>query len=155
MEYRQDYPVQQVAEIELVYRNKVKAAERPSVKNAEEAYKLLIKNWNMDTIELLEAFKVIYLNRGRKVIAIYHHSTGGTAATYVDNKLILSGALKCAAASIIIAHNHPSGILKPSDHDRLATLKLKAAAELFDIDLSDHLIVTRDGYFSFMDEGLL
>jgi DNA repair protein RadC len=71
----------------------------------------------------------------------------------MDPRVVFTIALKSLATSIIVAHNHPSGNLKPSDSDRDITKKLKSAGSLLDIQLLDHLIITKDGYTSFADEG--
>ena len=63
--------------------------------------------------------------------------------------------LNCNASSIIIAHNHPSSNLNPSEADKSLTKKLKSAGQFLDITLLDHLIITKDGYYSFSDDGLM
>jgi len=95
------------------------------------------------------------LNRNNQVIGIYPLSRGGMAGTVVDAKLVFSVALKCNASSIIIAHNHPSGNLNPSEADKVITKKLKKAGSYLDIVLLDHLVITNDGFFSFTDNGLM
>jgi DNA repair protein RadC len=73
-----------------------------------------------------------------------------------DTRLVLGIALKVAATGIILAHNHPSGNLKPSIADEALTEKIKTAASFMDILVSDHLILSANGeYYSFADEGLL
>lgn len=125
------------------------------IKTSNEAYDVFIDTWNMDTIELQEEFKLLLLNRANKLLGIYHLSKGGTSSTIVDNKLVFSVALKCQASGIILAHNHPSGNLRPSEADKQVTRKVKKGGEYLDITLLDHVILTKDGYFSFADEGLL
>ena len=144
-----------VAEIEIVYRTKVKPSERPKIERSSDIYPLLLSKWNMDLIELQEEFMVLYLNRANKVLGIYHASAGGLTGTVADPKLILGVALKCGAVNIILSHNHPSGCLKPSRADEQLTQKIKQAALYHDIGLLDHIIVTSEGYYSFADEGLL
>lgn len=80
-------------------------------------------------------------------------SSGGITGTIVDPRLILSVALKIAATSIVISHNHPSGFIKPSQADIQLTEKIKNAGELLDIQLVDHLILTQEEYYSFADDG--
>ena len=83
-------------------------------------------------------------------------STGGITGTVVDIRLLLSVALKTAATGIILAHNHPSGNLKPSEADKELTSKIKKASEYMDIKLLDHLIIAPEGkYLSFREDGLL
>jgi DNA repair protein RadC len=98
----------------------------------------------------------VYLNRSNRILGIYKASKGGMTGTVADPRLILSIALKTAATSFIISHNHPSGSLKPSLADEELTGRLKEAAKFMDIKLLDHLIVEPNGtYFSFADEGLI
>lgn len=144
-----------VSEVELIYHSKVKPADRPLVLSSADAYKLLINTWNKDTIELHEEFKVVLLNQAGRVIAIYKAGMGGLTGTSADPRLIVTAALKTAACSIILAHNHPSGNLKPSKSDEEFTRKIKAGAELLEIKVLDHLIISPDGYLSFADQGLL
>jgi DNA repair protein RadC len=144
-----------VSEIELVYRSKIKAAERPEVKTSLDVYSLLMQIWDMDKIELLEQFKVLFLNQSNRVLGLLGVSSGGITGTVADPRLIFSAALKAAACSLIISHSHPSGNLKPSRSDEDLTRKIKESGKFLDIKLLDHLILTRSGYFSFADEGLL
>ncbi|HEY8404022.1 MAG TPA: DNA repair protein RadC [Flavobacteriales bacterium] len=102
-----------------------------------------------------EEFWVMCLNNARHVLALKKISEGGLTATYVDPKKVFHLALQYNAASIIIAHNHPSGTLKPSRSDELLTKRLLDAGKLLECTLDDHLIVCDDNYFSFADEGLL
>ena len=102
-----------------------------------------------------EEFWIIYLNNSNKVIEQLQLSKGGITGTLVDVRLTLRKALEVGATSIILAHNHPSGTLKPSEADKQLTQKLKTAAQSLDIKVLDHRIVTEKSYFSFGDEGVL
>ena len=102
-----------------------------------------------------EEFWIIYLNNSNKVILKNQLSKGGITGTLVDVRLVLKNALEVGATGLILAHNHPSGTLKPSEADKQLTKKLKIAAESLDIKVLDHLIVTEKAYFSFADENLL
>ena len=102
-----------------------------------------------------EEFWIIYLNNSNKVIQKNQLSKGGITGTLVDIRLALKIALEVGAVSIVLAHNHPSGTLKPSSADKSLTQKLKTAAESLDIKILDHLIITESAYFSFADEGVL
>lgn len=115
-----------------------------------------LKNWfPIDTISLQEQFICLYLNRANRILGAYEVSRGGITGTVADPRLILAVALKSGAVGIIIAHNHPSGNLKPSKSDELLTSKIKDGGQLLDIQLVDHLIVSSEGYFSFADQGLV
>jgi DNA repair protein RadC len=102
-----------------------------------------------------EVFAVLFLNKANKV---NHHeiiSEGGITGTVADPRIILKKALEHDATQIVLCHNHPSGNLKPSRQDEELTVKIKRAAEYFDIKILDHIIVSDEGYYSFADEGLL
>jgi DNA repair protein RadC len=144
-----------VAEVKLVYHSKVKAANRPKVLTAADAFKILLDQWNKETIELLEEFKVMLLGCNGGLLGIYEVSKGGISATFVDPRLIYAAALKAAATSIILAHNHPSGELKPSRADEILTGKIAEGCKLLELKVNDHLIITPESYFSFANEGLL
>ncbi len=145
----------QVAEIELVYKTKVKASERPKITSSKDIYPLLLSIWDMNLIEIQEQFVVLLLNRANRVLGVYHASTGGLAGTVADPRLILAAALKAGAVAIILSHNHPSSNLTPSRADEQLTQKIKMAASYHDISVLDHIIVTAEGYYSFAEEGLL
>ena len=102
-----------------------------------------------------EEFWIVYLNNSNKVIQTSQLSKGGITGTLVDIRLALKIALQVGATSIILSHNHPSGILQPSEADKQLTKKLKIASESLDIKVLDHLIITEKTYFSFADQGLL
>ncbi|SMC94433.1 JAB domain-containing protein [Pedobacter nyackensis] len=144
-----------VAEIEISYKPNYKPLERPKITTSEEAYAILIANWSMDKIEFLEEFKIILLNRRNRVLGLVNISQGGVSGTLADPKVIFAVALKSAASGCILAHNHPSGELKPGSNDINLTRKLREGARLLDIEVMDHLIVSKDGFYSFADEGLL
>ena len=80
---------------------------------------------------------------------------GGVSGTSVDVRLVIKSALEHRSSSLILAHNHPSGNLQPSQSDRSITFKIRDAAQLFDIQIADHIIVGHETYFSFADEGIL
>lgn len=102
-----------------------------------------------------EEFWIVYLNNSNKVIHKNQLSKGGITGTLVDVRLVMKTAIEVGATGIILAHNHPSGTLKPSEADKQITKKLKTAAESLDIKVLDHLIITEKEYFSFADEGLI
>jgi len=98
---------------------------------------------------------MLCLNRSNKVLGYFKISSGGVTGTICDPKIVFSVALNVMASGIIIMHNHPSGNLRPSPADIMLTKKLKEAGTLLDIHVLDHLIVTDESYYSFMDEGTL
>lgn len=140
-------------EIKITYSHKTNPGSLPLIAGSKDVYNLIYPSW--DDIDFTESFKVIFLNRANRVLGISNLSNGGTAGTVVDAKLIFQAALKSNASSIIVAHNHPSGNLKPSDADRNLTNKIKEVGKLLDLQLLDHLIISRFGYLSFADEGFM
>jgi DNA repair protein RadC len=144
-----------VAEVELIYKSKVKASERPLIRDSKDIYGVLKQIWDENKIEMLEEFKVLFLNRANRIIGVYDASSGGITGTVADPRLILAAAIKSLAVSIVLSHNHPSGNLKPSKADEELTCKIKEAAKYHDIRVIDHIIVTSEGYYSFADEGLV
>ncbi len=102
-----------------------------------------------------EVFGVVFLNSANKINHFEIVSEGGITGTIADPRIILRIALAHDAVSIILCHNHPSGNMRPSRADQELTLRIKDAAQLLDIQLLDHIIVSEEGYLSFADEGLI
>jgi DNA repair protein RadC len=145
-----------VSEVQLIYKNKVKASDRIKISCSRDAYKVFIDSWAPETIDFLESFKLLLMSRSNAVLGLLDVSTGGTTGTVSDIKVIFSAALKGNASGIICAHNHPSGNLNPSESDKLLTTKLRDAGNLMSIQLLDHLIISTEGdYFSFADNALI
>jgi DNA repair protein RadC len=103
----------------------------------------------------VEHFVVLYLNRAMKPIKLEKISEGGLSATVVDIRLIGKMALMNLASAVILAHNHPSGNLLPSESDILLTDKIKKGLQLIDVQVSDHLIIGYNDCYSFSDNGKL
>ena len=142
-----------IPEIDIIKTGKV--VDAPALRGADDSYKVFQNFWNENNIELVEQMNVLFLSKANKPIGIYQHSKGGIDGTILDIEIISAMAVKSLAKAVIIAHNHPSGALRPSDADKQMTKKLSDALDLFQISLLDSLIVTKQGYFSFADEGLM
>lgn len=128
---------------------------RQRITCSRDAYYALMRYWS-DDIAYREEFCILCLNRSNEVMAFYRVSVGGTAGTVADQKMIFGAALAAHASSIILAHNHPSGNLTPSQADKDLTKKLRECGQLLDCPVLDHCIVTpQNAYLSFADEGLL
>lgn len=125
---------------------------KPKIKGSKDSFQLVRSH--LEDLPT-EEFWVLYLNQGNYVVFKEQISKGGITATTVDIRLIIKTALEEMASGIILAHNHPSGNLRPSTSDKSITNKIQNAAETFDIVVVDHLIVVQNAYFSFADEGLL
>ena len=119
---------------------------------SKEAYQLL-KRFLVDLNH--EEFWLLLLGQNCKVLGKELISKGGLTATVADAKVIFGVALRYSASNIMLAHNHPSGNLKPSQQDIDLTKKIAAAGKLLDIKVLDHLIITDKAYYSFADEGVL
>ncbi|MCQ4035767.1 JAB domain-containing protein [Kaistella montana] len=142
-----------ISEIEVSY-NPQRIVEY-QISDSSKTYELMLSQWNWKEIEMLEEVKLIFLNRNNIVIGIYNLAKGGISQCTVDIRIILAVALKSLSTSIILVHNHPSGNLQPSQSDKEITKNLKEACKMVQIALIDHLIITKENYYSFADEGLL
>lgn len=142
-----------VSEVEISYKNRVPYSQRQKITTSHSAYEVLTQLFPADTIDYRETFIVLYLNKASQVLGYSIISEGGTASVSVDVKLIIQAALLANASAIIIAHNHPSGNLRPSIEDNRLTKRVAEAAKLFDIAVLDHLIVTSESFYSFSDNG--
>jgi len=151
----QETKIYKVAEVQISYRTDYKIQERPQINSSNDAYDILIQHWKQGSIEYLEEFKVILLNTNNRVLGIVDISVGGLQGTLADPKVIFAIALKTNSSKIILAHNHPSGNIKPSNTDIKLTQKLKEGGKLLEIDVCDHIIVTTDRYYSFADECMM
>lgn len=140
-----------VGEVELAY--KPTTRDRNKVSNSADAYQILLPTFKAGTIDYKEYFKVLYLNQANQVLGFTQISEGGITETSVDVRVILQAALLTNSVSLILAHNHPSGNLKPSKQDLELTQFIKEAAELMRIRVLDHIILTSEKYYSFADEG--
>lgn len=139
-----------VREIEITFNKE--ALFFGDIKASVDVYSFL-KNRILKGIEVQEHFIAIFLSQANKIIGYYHHSTGTINATMVDVELLTAVAVKTLAKAVIIAHNHPSGNLTPSEADRSLTRNVVKALKFFDITLLDHIIVTKSGYYSFNEKA--
>jgi DNA repair protein RadC len=144
-----------VSEVELIYRNKVKPADRIKIVSSEQAYNAFINAWDLNKIDMVEQFYALFVDRANNCLGISNMFTGGVSACLVDMKVIFATALKMNASSIFVAHNHPSGNIVPSRADKALTEKIRDGGKLLDIVLLDHLIVTPLKYYSFTEAGLI
>jgi DNA repair protein RadC len=143
-----------VSEIEVSYTPNTE--DSPKITTPREAVEVFRQFFPYSTIALQERFVVAYTNNAGVVLAVYELSIGGLCGTIADPRLILAVALKIAATSILMCHNHPSGRITPSINDIELTRKIKDASGLMDIKLRDHIILAPNGnYYSWSEEGLL
>lgn len=142
-----------VAEVELSYKNRVPYKDRKKVFSSKDTYNLLVNNHDDDTIDYTETFKVLYLNQASQVVGCFTLSQGGITATCVDVRNVMQGALLTNAVAIVLGHNHPSGNVRPSKEDDRITNQVSKAGELLNIKVLDHIIFTREDFYSYNDEG--
>jgi DNA repair protein RadC len=114
-----------------------------------------IKQFYGDDIEIFESAFILLLNRQNQTIGYAKISQGGITGTVVDVRLVAKYAVESLASGVILAHNHPSGNLNPSEADKRITQQVKKGLEVLDISLMDHLILTTEGFYSFANSGTL
>jgi DNA repair protein RadC len=106
-------------------------------------------------MEYQEVFAAVYLDIANNILCHQIIGMGNITGAMVDIRIIFSTALKTLSTSMVLCHNHPSGNLKASKSDFDITNKIKEAGKLFDIQVLDHIILTKNSYMSFADEGKL
>ena len=140
------------AAFELANRKNNISVRKYKIKQSKDAFDLCFSQFeDLDH----EHFYVAFLNRANFVMRCELLSVGGLSGTVVDVRMIMNRAILLKSSAIIMAHNHPSGNLNPSEQDRDITKKVKDACKIFDILLMDHLILSNHLYLSFADEGYL
>jgi DNA repair protein RadC len=149
-----------LAELKVTYRRgrrrDARQAEMPWVVNsATRAEEYVRTIWDEDTIDLREEFLVVCLTASLGVLGWVRLHTGGLDHSPADPRLVFAVALQTASAAILVAHNHPSGSLEPSEQDIQLTRRLAQGAKLLGLRFLDHVIVTRTGHFSFETAGLV
>lgn len=142
-----------VNEIKLSYSRKGNCERL--ITSSRDAVKIFKEHFDSDEMDYRESFFALYLNQANRVLGIKKISECGISSTIVDVRIIMQAALLCNASGIILAHNHPSGNLKPSQEDLKMTQKIKEASEFLNIQLLDHCILTSTAYISFADDGHL
>lgn len=124
------------------------------VTSSKDAWSTFMEFWNARSLYTYESMYMLHLNRNNDVIGVTEVSKGGMTATIADGKIIFRNALMTGATAIIIAHNHPSGVMKPSNSDIQLTKKLREFGDMIDLKVFDHLIISGvDKYYSMEDEG--
>lgn len=142
-----------VNEIKLSYSRKGNCERL--ITTSRDAVKIFKEHFDSDEMDYRESFFALYLNQANRVLGIKKISESGISSTIVDVRIIMQTALLCNASGIILAHNHPSGNLKPSQEDLNITQKIKEASQFLNIQLLDHCILSSTAYISFADDGHL
>jgi DNA repair protein RadC len=133
----------------------VTKGDKVTITSPEKMVEVMRSIFDADTILWTEEVIMVCLNRANDVVGYYKISSGGFSGSVVDPRVVMTIALNNASSSIILAHNHPSGNLKPSEGDKAITEKIRKACAFFDMNLLDHLIITDESYLSFKEEGLI
>jgi predicted RNA methylase len=150
-----DVPEIVVPEIKITYRRNKDFSYKGRISSFIDVLEFIKSTFDKGTLELQEQFIVVYLTTGNTIIGYYRHATGTIQNVNVDPRIVLGVALKCGCVSIILAHNHPSSRVKPSQGDIRLTEHFKECCFLHQIKLLDHVIITKDEHFSFSDQNLL
>lgn len=143
-----------IAEITISYSYNKKTDALTAITSAQSAAECLRSLWSTK-LQHLEEVYMLLLDTAHQVLGFMKVSMGGVSSALVDPKVIFQAALKANASAFILAHNHPSGTAKPSKQDIKLTERIRDCAVLMDITLLDHMILTKDSYFSFAEDGLL
>ena len=137
---------------EITLKYKTGNYKKTKISTSLDAFQVLLQLYDEDTVDYRETAFVLFLNKANNTIGWMKISEGGTSATVIDPKMIFATALKCNASGIILSHNHPSGQLRASDEDRKMTSNLATIGYIMGIEVLDHVIVCRSGYYSMNDE---
>ncbi|MBO7277150.1 MAG: DNA repair protein RadC [Bacteroidales bacterium] len=143
-----------VAALELGYRRKQSSSlQRPIINSSEDAYHAIAEYLIENDVE---KFLIVLLANNNKIIKIVPISNGGIDEALVDRRVIFKAALEYNAVKIILAHNHPSGDLRPSQADINTTRTIIEAGKIMSIQILDHIIIGNDDtYYSFLDNGVI
>jgi len=133
-------------------RNESEVLIRDKIKTSRDAYEIFRSTMGDRPYE---EFWIILLNKANKVLQKCNISEGGISGTVVDPKKIFKISLDHHASSIILGHNHPSGVVTPSEADQRITKKIRDAGAMLEVTVLDHLIIGENSYYSFADEGTL
>jgi DNA repair protein RadC len=142
-----------LAEVKITYSSKIPACDRIKIRCSQDADKALRLIW--PSFEHREFFYIMLLNRSNQILGFSQISMGGISGTVTDVRIIFQTAIKANACGLILAHNHPSGNLSPSEADIAITKKVREAGKFLDITIMDHLILTEDSYLSMADDNLM
>ena len=138
----------------IKYKRNAKMVSK-QIMNSMDAAEILRSMYDADTLDYCESAIVLYLSQSNTTIGWQKLSQGGITGTVLDPRIVMGTALKIGAVAMILSHNHPSGNLKSSRADDDLTAKIVQACRFFDMRLSDHIIITSEGYYSYADDGNL
>lgn len=141
------------AEIGITYKSNI-SKDRKKIDSAQSVVDTMMGLEHfVNNIEYKEMFYALYMNSAGKLLSVMLIGEGGIDRTYVETRFILQGAILQNATAIAVVHNHPSGRVQPSGMDKTLTEKINKCCELFSIKLIDHIIISTDNYYSFIEGG--
>ena len=140
---------------EITLKYKAGNYKKTKISTSLDAFLVLVELYDDDTVDYKEIAYALFLNKANNTIGWMKISEGGTSSTIIDQIIIFATALKCNASGIILSNNHPSGQLRASDEDRKMTERIVSIGFILGIEVLDHVIVCRSGYYSMNDEGLM
>jgi DNA repair protein RadC len=146
---------QNLPQFEISLKYKGKKSELKNITCPQDAADVCRECFDSNKIDWVEEFIVIALNQANKVLGFYKISSGGISGTVADTRVIFQFALLSSATGLILCHNHPSGNLNPSEADKRLTEKIVNASKFFDIKIFDHIIITDESYYSFLENNNL
>jgi DNA repair protein RadC len=114
-----------------------------------------IRQFYFDDIDIYESFFILMLNRANITIGYAKISQGGISGAVVDVRIIMKYCIDSLCSGVILSHNHPSGNVHPSEQDIAITKRLKEAGKILDVNITDHVILTKDSYYSFVENGII
>lgn len=144
-----------VSEIGIYYKSRVPYRDRITINSPDVAYEILKLAWDQNRIELMEEFKILLTDSKNNCLGIVDIASGSINCCIVDTRLLFSAALKARASGIILAHNHPSGNVFPSENDKKLTQKIWQGGDILNIAIHDHLVVSSQNYYSFVENGIM
>ncbi|AIL46961.1 JAB domain-containing protein [Elizabethkingia anophelis] len=142
----------EVAEVQVSY---LPTKHPVTINGSRMANEIFQQIWDKSLLYIQEQFYVLFLNQAHNVLCWRLISTGDGKSCIVDKKLLGAIVCKTLTQNVILAHNHPSGNLKPSKSDKRLTWDVQRMLQLFEVKVLDHLIITDNDYFSFADEDLI
>lgn len=128
--------------------------KRVKITSAKDASEYIRQFYHED-IEVYESFFILLLDRSNSTIGYAKISQGGISGTVVDSMIVAKYCVDSLASGVILAHNHPSGSTQPSEADKSITKQLREGLKLLNVSVLDHVILTKENYYSFQDNGLL
>lgn len=143
-----------VAEVQMTYRRQT-GIEQKTVRTSRDVYDMALEIYEDGIIDYSEQAYVLLLNQNSKANGYRKIADGGLAAASVDIRMIMQAALLTNSTAIAFIHNHPSGNIIPSKQDDNLTRCIKQCCDFMNINMVDHVIVTREGYYSYADHGRL